>query len=101
MATLFLSSNHGTIVNLISMGAAPGEEFVAPYRVGALAIYCLFYLLLMAIGAGLAIPGGLFMPSMIVSSRLYSVMTEADHLQGMPHMMKPNDMPLCHKNPPN
>lgn len=70
LATLFLSNNHHTIVNLISMGAPPGKEFEINFRASSLAIYCLVYLVLMAIGAGLAIPGGLFMPSMIVSLHL-------------------------------
>ncbi len=33
---------------------------------GSLALYTCVYLVLMSIGAGLAIPGGLFMPSIVV-----------------------------------
>ena len=33
---------------------------------GGLALYACVYLVLMSIGAGLAIPGGLFMPSIVV-----------------------------------
>lgn len=34
---------------------------------GGLALFTTVYLILMSIGAGLAIPGGLFMPSIVVS----------------------------------
>lgn len=34
---------------------------------GALALFVFCYLILMSIGAGLAIPGGLFMPAILVS----------------------------------
>lgn len=62
-ATLFLSSGHETIIQLFSIGHNPGQAFVAHFTKGSLALYCFLYLVLMSIGAGTAIPGGLFMPS--------------------------------------
>ena len=79
VATLFLSNSHESIIELFSMGrtdSAYGPVTTnstintAPYFTkGALALTTTFYLILMSIGAGLAIPGGLFMPSIFVSHR--------------------------------
>jgi H+/Cl- antiporter ClcA len=40
------------------------------FKPGALAIYFTVYLILMSVGAGLAIPGGLFMPSIVVRASI-------------------------------
>lgn len=66
LATLFLSSSHHTIVNLFSMGHNPGEAYVVHFTQGSLALFVVIYLILMSVGAGVAIPGGLFMPSIMV-----------------------------------
>lgn len=75
MATLFLSSQHHTIIKLFSVGhdSAEGmggedEKYRPAFTVGGLALFTTSYLGLMSIGAGLAIPGGLFMPSILVSA---------------------------------
>lgn len=44
-----------------------GGVYDAYFTPGGLALYSCVYLVLMSIGAGLAIPGGLFMPSIVVS----------------------------------
>lgn len=67
LATLFLSSSHHTIIKLFSMGHDPGEPYVTHFTQGSLALFVVIYLILMSVGAGVAIPGGLFMPSLIVS----------------------------------
>jgi hypothetical protein len=67
LATLFLSSSHHTIVNLFSMGHNPGEAYVVHFTQGSLVLFVVIYLILMSVGAGVAIPGGLFMPSIMVS----------------------------------
>jgi hypothetical protein len=64
---LFLSSSHHTIIKLFSMGHDPGEPYVTHFTQGSLALFVVVYLILMSVGAGVAIPGGLFMPSLIVS----------------------------------
>jgi len=66
LATLFMSSSHHTIINLFSMGHAPGEPYVVHFTQGSLALFVVIYLILMSVGAGVAIPGGLFMPSIMV-----------------------------------
>lgn len=66
LATLFLSSSHHTIVSLFSMGHNPGEPYVVHFTQGSLALFVIAYLVLMSVGAGVAIPGGLFMPSIMV-----------------------------------
>jgi hypothetical protein len=66
LATLFLSSSHHTIVNLFSMGHSPGQPYLVYFTPGSLALFTMVYLILMSIGAGVAIPGGLFMPSIMV-----------------------------------
>lgn len=72
VATLFLSSQHHTIIKLFSVGhdytlQDPDLSNVKPpFSIGALALFTTIYLGLMSIGAGLAIPGGLFMPSILV-----------------------------------
>lgn len=50
-----------------------GEEggYNSHFSTGGLALYTAVYLVLMSIGAGLAIPGGLFMPSIVVRARSY------------------------------
>jgi chloride channel 7 len=68
LATLFLSSSHHTIVNLFSMGHNPGEAYVVHFTQGSLVLFVVIYLILMSVGAGVAIPGGLFMPSIMVSA---------------------------------
>lgn len=68
LATLFLSSSHHTIIKLFSMGHDPGEPYVTHFTQGSLALFVVIYLILMSVGAGVAIPGGLFMPSLIVSA---------------------------------
>jgi hypothetical protein len=40
---------------------------VTHFTQGSLALFVVVYLILMSVGAGVAIPGGLFMPSLIVS----------------------------------
>jgi hypothetical protein len=67
-ATLFLSSNHHTIINLFSIGHEPGQPFIMHFTKGSLVCYLCVYIVLMSVGAGVAIPGGLFMPSLIVGS---------------------------------
>lgn len=73
VATLFLSSQHHTIIKLFSVGhdSAEGmggedEKYRPAFTVGGLALFTTSYLGLMSIGAGLAIPGGLFMPSILL-----------------------------------
>lgn len=70
LATLFLSRTHETIIKLFSMGygsaVVDSPTYVQYFSVGSLAIYLVCYLVLMSIGAGLAIPGGLFMPSIVM-----------------------------------
>jgi chloride channel 7 len=73
-ATLFMSSNHHTITHLFSMGHSPGQPFQPFFSKGSLALYLVFYHICMSIGAGVAIPGGLFMPSILVSS-VFSLFT--------------------------
>jgi chloride channel 7 len=68
LATLFLSSSHHTIINLFSMGHNPGEAYVVHFTQGSLVLFVVIYLILMSVGAGVAIPGGLFMPSIMVSA---------------------------------
>ena len=72
LATLFLSKTHETIIKLFSMGygsaVIESTEYVQYFTVGSLAIYLVCYLILMSIGAGLAIPGGLFMPSIVMGA---------------------------------
>ncbi|WIA21477.1 hypothetical protein OEZ85_000682 [Tetradesmus obliquus] len=68
LATLFLSSSHHTIVNLFSMGHNPGEAYVVHFTQGSLVLFVVIYLILMSVGAGVAIPGGLFMPSIMVGA---------------------------------
>ena len=43
------------------------DNCVPYFSIGSLALYTTCYVVLMSIGAGLAIPGGLFMPSIVVS----------------------------------
>ncbi|GLI59663.1 hypothetical protein VaNZ11_001600 [Volvox africanus] len=74
VATLFLSSQHHTIIKLFSVGhddtLADGDvgDFNPPFGIGSLALFTTIYLGLMSIGAGLAIPGGLFMPSILLGA---------------------------------
>ncbi|KAG2485675.1 hypothetical protein HYH03_015647 [Edaphochlamys debaryana] len=78
VATLFLSSQHHTIIRLFSVGhedelspeqrEESGRSFTPPFSVGGLALFTTTYLGLMSIGAGLAIPGGLFMPSILLGA---------------------------------
>eukprot|EP00197_Chlamydomonas_leiostraca_P009699 CAMPEP_0202866324 /NCGR_PEP_ID=MMETSP1391-20130828/7318_1 /ASSEMBLY_ACC=CAM_ASM_000867 /TAXON_ID=1034604 /ORGANISM="Chlamydomonas leiostraca, Strain SAG 11-49" /LENGTH=886 /DNA_ID=CAMNT_0049546257 /DNA_START=42 /DNA_END=2702 /DNA_ORIENTATION=+ len=73
IATLFLSSTHHTIVKLFSMGRIDAIEgqldnFIPHFSPGSMALYGTIYLILMSIGAGLAIPGGLFMPSIVLGA---------------------------------
>jgi chloride channel 7 len=68
LATLFLSSSHDTITNLMRTGNTPGQPYVAHFTEGSLALYNVVYVLLMSVGAGVAIPAGLFMPSMLVGA---------------------------------
>jgi chloride channel 7 len=63
-----MSSSHHTIIKLFSMGHDPGEPYVTHFTQGSLALFVVVYLVLMSVGAGVAIPGGLFMPSLIVSA---------------------------------
>ena len=70
LATLFLSSSHHTIVNLFSMGHSPGQPYLVYFTPGSLALFTIVYLVLMSIGAGVAIPGGLFMPSIMVRKQM-------------------------------
>eukprot|EP00879_Flechtneria_rotunda_P030144 GHRR01032725.1.p1 GENE.GHRR01032725.1~~GHRR01032725.1.p1 ORF type:complete len:102 (-),score=28.12 GHRR01032725.1:531-836(-) len=72
LATLFLSGSHHTIVSLFSMGHNPGQAYVPHFTQGSLVLFVVFYLIFMSVGAGVAIPGGLFMPSIMVSSLLAS-----------------------------
>jgi hypothetical protein len=69
LATLFLSSSHHTIVNLFSLGKGAGQAYLQYFTPGSLALFTTCYLVLMSIGAGVAIPGGMFMPSMMVSEQ--------------------------------
>jgi H+/Cl- antiporter ClcA len=78
LATLFLSSSHHTIVKLFSMGHDPGEPYVTHFTQGSLALFVVIYIILMSVGAGVAIPGGLFMPSLIVSGLLVPLSLPAD-----------------------
>lgn len=71
VATLFLSGTHHTIVSLFSMGKVDGitgdvNNFTPHFTPGGMALFTCVYLVLMSIGAGLAIPAGLFMPSIVV-----------------------------------
>ncbi|GIL89138.1 hypothetical protein Vretimale_16173 [Volvox reticuliferus] len=74
VATLFLSSQHHTIIKLFSVGhddtLQDGDvgDFNPPFGIGSLALFTTIYLGLMSIGAGLAIPGGLFMPSILLGA---------------------------------
>lgn len=82
LATLFLSSSHHTIVNLFSMGHDPGEAYVVHFTQGSLALFVVVYLVLMSVGAGVAIPGGLFMPSIMVSSSRVPAAQDGDSAAG-------------------
>ena len=71
LATLFLSNPDDTIKHIFSLGnltphaeVCQGENCYFTLR--SLAILSPAYLLLMAAGASLTIPGGLFMPSIMV-----------------------------------
>ncbi|GFR49429.1 hypothetical protein Agub_g11486 [Astrephomene gubernaculifera] len=72
IATLFLSSQHHTIIKLFSVGhddeISDVTKFVPAFSVGGLALFTTIYLGLFSIGAGLAIPGGLFMPSILLGA---------------------------------
>eukprot|EP00879_Flechtneria_rotunda_P004542 GHRR01004797.1.p1 GENE.GHRR01004797.1~~GHRR01004797.1.p1 ORF type:complete len:1031 (+),score=332.52 GHRR01004797.1:561-3653(+) len=68
LATLFLSGSHHTIVSLFSMGHNPGQAYVPHFTQGSLVLFVVFYLIFMSVGAGVAIPGGLFMPSIMVGA---------------------------------
>lgn len=48
------------------MGHSPGEAYVVHFTQASLALFVIIYLILMSVGAGVAIPGGLFMPSIMV-----------------------------------
>ncbi|MEW5297643.1 MAG: hypothetical protein WDW36_000839 [Sanguina aurantia] len=70
VATLFLSSQHHTIIRLFSVGhddqlVVQDGGWSPPFTKRGLALFTTVYLILMSIGAGLAIPGGLFMPSIV------------------------------------
>lgn len=75
LATLFLSSTHHTIINLFSMGHNPGEAYVVHFTQSSLALFVVIFLILMSVGAGVAIPGGLFMPSIMVRHDLSCLMS--------------------------
>ncbi len=86
VATLFLSSQHHTIIKLFSVGhdSAEGmedEKYRPAFSVGGLALFTTSYLGLMSIGAGLAIPGGLFMPSILVSASAPTCMAMSELYQ--------------------
>lgn len=83
LATLFLSSTHETIIKLFSMGQGSAiicdpeahdyEEcqqlpFQPYFSKSSLIVFVACYLPLMSIAAGLAIPAGLFMPSIVMGS---------------------------------
>ncbi|GBF97646.1 H(+) Cl(-) exchange transporter [Raphidocelis subcapitata] len=68
LATLFLSSGHDTIIRLFSVGAEPGQPWVRHFTQGSLLLFLLVYVFLMSIGAGTAIPGGLFVPSILAGA---------------------------------
>ncbi|KAG2454447.1 hypothetical protein HYH02_001466 [Chlamydomonas schloesseri] len=73
LATMFLSSQHHTIIKLFSVGHddtvdVEEETYIPPFSIGSLALFATVYLGLMSVGAGLAIPGGLFMPSILLGS---------------------------------
>ncbi len=70
---MFLSSQHHTIIKLFSVGHddtvdIEEETYIPPFSIGSLALFATVYLGLMSVGAGLAIPGGLFMPSILLGS---------------------------------
>ena len=71
LATLFLANPDDTIKHLFSLGALTPRAEVCQgdncyFTLRSLAILSPVYLLLMAAAASLAIPGGLFMPSIMV-----------------------------------
>ncbi|KIY91894.1 Chloride channel protein CLC-d [Monoraphidium neglectum] len=68
LATLFLSSGHDTIVHLFSVGAVPGQPWVRHFTQGSLVLFLVIYVILMSFGAGTAIPGGLFVPSILAGA---------------------------------
>ena len=71
LATLFLSNPDDTVKHIFSLGNLTPHAEVCQgdncyFTLRSLAILSPAYLLLMAAGASLAIPGGLFMPSIMV-----------------------------------
>ena len=73
LATLFLSNPDDTVKHIFSLGNLTPHAEVCQgdncyFTLRSLAILSPAYLLLMAAGASLAIPGGLFMPSIMVGT---------------------------------
>lgn len=80
LATLFLADPDQTIKHLFSLGALSHKEQVCMgdncyFTLRSLMLLGPVYLGLMSLAASLAIPGGLFMPSIIVRALLSSALT--------------------------
>lgn len=77
LATLFLANPDQTIKHLFSLGALSRQQQVCSgdncyFTLRSLVLLGPVYLCLMSMAASLAIPGGLFMPSIIVRPLLFS-----------------------------
>ena len=79
LATAFLANPDDTIRHIFSLGSLTEKAEVCHedncyFTLRSLFILCPSYLVLMTLAAGIAIPGGLFMPSMLVSFSISQVL---------------------------
>ena len=72
LATAFLANPDDTVKHIFSLGSLSPKAEVCHgddcyFTLRSLIILCPSYLLFMTLSGGIAIPGGLFMPSILVS----------------------------------
>jgi chloride channel 7 len=89
--TLFFSNPDETIDRLFGAGtvecsdtATHGGQFRCTFTYASLAVHCFTYLIFMSYAAGLAIPGGLFMPCIMVGAS-FGLLVGAGLSKMLPH----------------
>ena len=68
VATLFFTYPEETVQQLLAVGHDSSGDDASPYTSTSLAVFVPMYLAAMALTAGICIPGGLFMPSVVLGA---------------------------------
>lgn len=74
VATMFFSSSEETIKKILQMGEQTDGGYEDPFTRKSLCIFAGAYLMIMSLACGAAVPGGLFMPSIMLGSSFGAVM---------------------------